>query len=51
MARHTCEHVKQIRPVTPNSEGCEECLAAGDSWVHLRLCMWGEGWEGGLGTR
>src|SRR5437899_6656703 len=39
MARNTCEHVKQIRPVTPNSEGCEECLATGDRWVHLRLCL------------
>ncbi|HEY0831986.1 MAG TPA: UBP-type zinc finger domain-containing protein [Candidatus Dormibacteraeota bacterium] len=24
-------------PNTP--EGCEECLASGDSWVHLRLCL------------
>jgi len=39
MARHTCPHVKQIRPVTPQSAGCEECLAAGDQWVHLRLCL------------
>jgi uncharacterized UBP type Zn finger protein len=23
---------------TPNSAGCEECLAMGDTWVHLRLC-------------
>ena len=39
MAPHTCPHVKQIRPVTPNTEGCEECLATGDRWVHLRLCL------------
>jgi hypothetical protein len=25
--------------VRPHSKGCEECLAMGDSWVHLRLCM------------
>ncbi|GAB3925354.1 Na+/H+ antiporter [Kribbella albertanoniae] len=26
--------------VTPNTpEGCEECLADGGSWVHLRLCL------------
>ena len=34
-----CEHIeqsKEIAPRTPN--GCEECLATGDSWVHLRLC-------------
>ena len=24
-------------PVTP--EGCEECLAGGTTWVHLRLCL------------
>ena len=39
MARHTCPHVAQIRPVTPNTQGCEECLASGDRWVHLRLCL------------
>ena len=39
MARHTCPHVMQIRPVTPNSEGCEECKTTGDRWVHLRLCL------------
>jgi monovalent cation:H+ antiporter-2, CPA2 family len=39
MARHTCPHVAQIRPVTPRTVGCEECLAAGDAWVHLRLCL------------
>jgi hypothetical protein len=24
---------------SPNATGCEECLAMGDSWVHLRLCV------------
>ncbi len=33
-----CEHLDQIRNVTPSSEGCEECLKIGDSWVHLRIC-------------
>lgn len=34
-----CAHVSQVRPVEPRtSGGCEECLLAGDSWVHLRLC-------------
>jgi len=28
---------KNIEPKTP--EGCEECLAMGDDWVHLRLCL------------
>jgi CPA2 family monovalent cation:H+ antiporter-2 len=36
----TCEHVAGInRQVRPHSRGCEECLAIGDTWVHLRLCM------------
>lgn len=35
-----CAHLDQIRDVTPNTpEGCEECLAMGDEWVHLRLCL------------
>lgn len=26
--------------VEPDStEGCPECIAAGDSWTHLRMCM------------
>jgi uncharacterized UBP type Zn finger protein len=37
----TCTHVDGVAPVieprTPN--GCKECLAMGDRWVHLRLCM------------
>src|SRR5688572_20183586 len=35
-----CAHIGEIRavhPLTPN--GCEECLATGDEWVHLRLCL------------
>lgn len=35
-----CTHldlVKDVQPGTPN--GCEECLASGDSWVHLRQCL------------
>src|SRR5262249_2753809 len=39
MTPHTCPHVEQIRPVTPQSQGCEQCLATGDRWVHLRLCL------------
>jgi K+:H+ antiporter len=33
-----CSHIDQIRHVNPRSLGCEECLAMGDDWVHLRLC-------------
>jgi len=34
-----CEHLDQINEVTPSSKGCEECLAMGDTWVHLRMCL------------
>jgi uncharacterized UBP type Zn finger protein len=34
-----CTHTDQIRPVKPNTNGCEECLKSGDTWVHLRLCL------------
>jgi MFS family permease len=33
-----CQHLDQIKVVTPHSEGCADCLAQGDTWVHLRLC-------------
>jgi uncharacterized UBP type Zn finger protein len=35
----TCAHIDQIRDVTPAANGCVDCLASGDGWVHLRLCM------------
>lgn len=34
-----CAHTALIQNVTPNTEGCEECLQMGDSWVHLRMCL------------
>jgi uncharacterized UBP type Zn finger protein len=34
-----CEHLDQINEVSPSSSGCEECLALGDTWVHLRMCL------------
>lgn len=38
MAAKTCAHLATIRDVRPHTNGCEECLAMGDTWVHLRLC-------------
>jgi hypothetical protein len=35
----TCSHLDQVRPVTPSADGCEDCLAIGDSWVELRVCQ------------
>ena len=34
-----CTHIDQIRDVSPEANGCVDCLAIGDGWVHLRLCM------------
>jgi uncharacterized UBP type Zn finger protein len=35
-----CKHLVQVRAVEPKTpDGCEECLASGDEWVHLRLCL------------
>jgi uncharacterized UBP type Zn finger protein len=35
-----CTHLDHIHDVTPNTpEGCGECLAMGDEWVHLRMCL------------
>ena len=35
-----CDHLDQVRAVAPRTpEGCEECLASGGWWVHLRLCL------------
>jgi len=33
-----CAHLHSVKPVRAHSSGCEECLALGDAWVHLRLC-------------
>jgi uncharacterized UBP type Zn finger protein len=37
-AHQQCKHLNTVKPVKPSSDGCEECLAMGDTWVHLRLC-------------
>ena len=34
-----CEHVSEIKQVTPSAEGCEDCLKIGGRWVHLRECL------------
>jgi uncharacterized UBP type Zn finger protein len=33
-----CSHTDQIREVKPKTSGCAECLAVGDTGVHLRMC-------------
>ncbi len=34
-----CTHLATIHDVQPKTNGCEECLKMGDTWVHLRLCL------------
>jgi uncharacterized UBP type Zn finger protein len=34
-----CTHLDEIRDVSPKTNGCEECLKKGDTWVHLRMCL------------
>ena len=36
----TCAHLDQATDVEPSTtEGCEDCLREGGSWVHLRVCL------------
>ena len=36
----TCTHLGMMHEIVPRSlEGCEECLASGDQWTHLRVCL------------
>ena len=36
-----CEHLDQVEYLEPEGEveGCVECLAIGQRWVHLRMCQ------------
>ena len=34
-----CTHQEQTKVVTPEADVCLECVAQGDTWVHLRVCM------------
>jgi uncharacterized UBP type Zn finger protein len=37
----SCTHLDtvQVTQLPDAVAGCEECLAAGDSWLHLRICL------------
>jgi hypothetical protein len=39
MTTPVCAHLDQVHDVTPGANGCEDCLAIGGTWVHLRMCM------------
>lgn len=34
-----CEHARQLQQVTARTSGCEECLALGEQWNELRVCL------------
>lgn len=34
-----CTHLDQSKDVTPQSKGCAKCIASGDEWVALRMCL------------
>jgi hypothetical protein len=34
-----CPHTPLPPHPAPSARGCEECLATGGRWVHLRLCL------------
>ncbi len=33
-----CVHIDQVKMIAPLSEGCEQCVEMGDTWVNLRKC-------------
>ncbi len=35
-----CSHLAEVTFLPePSTRECAECIAAGDSWVHLRMCL------------
>src|ERR1039458_432621 len=34
-----CEHLANSHYVAPKVHVCAECVALGDTWVHLRTCL------------
>ena len=41
MTTVNCSHLNMIEILDPpeNVPGCEDCLAMGSTWVHLRMCQ------------
>ena len=37
MSKKTCSNLDTIQVVQPSARGCEECLALGVEWMHLRV--------------
>jgi len=34
-----CAHLQDPGDASPTSRVCDECVARGDGWVHLRACL------------
>jgi len=34
-----CSHLNTIKITSSDTHVCPECVALGDRWVHLRLCL------------
>jgi uncharacterized UBP type Zn finger protein len=34
-----CSHRAQIQVINPSANACAECVASGDTWPALRMCM------------
>lgn len=40
MTTATCQHFESLgSAAAPASKVCEQCVAMGDTWVHLRSCL------------
>ena len=34
-----CDHLATVEVTTTDTHVCPECIALGDSWLHLRMCL------------
>lgn len=39
IARGQCTHTEWAKETTVTTNACADCVAQGDSWVHLRVCL------------
>lgn len=40
MSVQTCKHFEELASdAAPTSKVCDQCIALGDRWVHLRSCL------------
>ena len=37
--RKSCSHLDQVHNPQPSARVCQECVALGDTWPALRMCM------------